>query len=719
MLLTSKRWHTSESFDKKDTDALVDVLLKSRNIITEEERKDFLQNDGGIWHDPFKFVDMDKAVDIIVRTIESHEKILVYGDYDCDGVTATTILVRYFRSHGCDVDYIVPHRAEHGYGLTENILSKVLEVNPALLITVDCGITNFDTIAKIKESGIKIIVSDHHNVKEVLPDADVVICAKRDDNTYPFKDLCGAGVALKIVEALGKDGRFKVSSNIWRQSIELAGIATIADLVSVVDENRTIIKKAFKSMSEPANLGVRIMNELLMDTGKRLDETFISFNFVPRINAAGRLYDSSDALKLFLSDDEAMVKEAAEDLGKQNDERKKIEAEVFSEAVKQVENVNRPEEWLLTNTCGPIVVYGANWHQGVLGIVAGKLAQYFRRSAIVFTNDSIEQDNVKGSGRAFGEYDLYGALTEIQDACVNFGGHKKAAGLVVDKKKLGAFMKVLEENARMHLKETDADDEVESEDDENALEINVQIPFEQVTFEAYEKINVLKPFGIGNKKPIFSTENLIITEMAAMSNGAHIRLELSDGRENHVSGTISAVGFGMGQYSSVLKVGDKVNLAYTMNEYTYRGNTTLSLYIEDIVPVFEDSIMWNKADTFEKLYTSGLDLEQVAKLSKRTVKDAFVPSQSQYAACYKALEGNCKEGISTVDVDLLSKLITIKTGVDITPFQVKRCLEVFSEAGLMKLGVVSPLRVCFSFLNNSGKVQLSISDTYKRLNAYG
>ena len=719
MLLTSKRWHTSESFDHKDTDALVDVLLKSRNINTPEDRKSFLQDDGGIWHDPFLFVDMDKAVDIIVNTIEAKQKILVYGDYDCDGVTATTILVRYFRSHGCDVDYIVPHRAEHGYGLTENILSKVLEAKPALLITVDCGITNFDTITKIKESGIKIIVSDHHNVKETLPDADVVICAKREDNTYPFKDLCGAGVALKIVEALGRDGRFKLTSNIWRQSIELAGIATIADLVSVVDENRTIIKKAFKSMSDPANLGVRIMNSMLLENGKRLDETFISFNFVPRINAAGRLYDSSDALKLFLSDDERMVKEAADDLGKQNDERKKIEADVFAEAVRQVEDVRRPEEWLLTNTCGPIVVYGSNWHQGVLGIVAGKLAQYFRRSAIVFTDDSIEPNNVKGSGRAFGEYDLYGALTEIQESCVNFGGHKKAAGLVVSKKGLRDFMVALEENAKQHMKDESDVEEKESEDDENLLEINACIPFEQVTFETYERVNVLKPFGIGNKKPIFSTKNLIITEMASMSNGAHIRIELADGRENPQPGTISAVGFGMGQYSGVLKVGDRVNIAYTMNEYTYRGNTTLSLYIEDIIPVYENSFMWNKADTAEKLYGSGLELEQISKLAKSDLKVAFIPSQNHYTACFKTLDGNCKEGISTVDVDLLSRMITIKTGVEITPFQTKRCLEVFSEAGLMKLGNIGALRVCFSFLNNTGKVQLSNSKTYMRLNAYG
>lgn len=719
MLLTSKRWHTSEFFDKNDSDALVDVLLKSRNINTAEEKEDFLQTDGGIWHDPFKFVDMDKAVDIIVHTIEAGEKILVYGDYDCDGVTATTILVRYFRSHGCDVEYIVPHRAEHGYGLTENILSKVLQVNPALLITVDCGITNFDTIAKIKESGIKIIVSDHHNVKDELPCADVVICAKRDDNTYPFKDLCGAGVALKIVEALGRDGRYKLSPSIWRQSIELAGIATIADLVSVVDENRTIIKKAFKSMSEPVNLGVRIMNSMLLDNGKRLDETFISFNFVPRINAAGRLYDSSDALKLFLSDDEMEVRQAAEDLGKQNDERKKIEADVFSEAVRQVEDVRRPEEWLLTNTCGPIVVYGPNWHQGVLGIVAGKLAQYFRRSAIVFTNDSIEPQNVKGSGRAFGEYDLYGALTEIQEACVNFGGHKKAAGLVVEKKRLGVFMKALEENARQHIKDFEDTDDVSSDDDENALEITVRIPFDSVSFDTYEKINVLKPFGIGNRKPIFSTENLIITELASMSNGAHIRLELSDGSENPKSGTISAVGFGMGQYGNVLKVGDRVNLAYTMNEYTYRGSTSLSLYIEDIVPIYGDSFMWNKAETAEKLYTSGLGLDQVSKLAKCSLQEGFVPSQAHYTACYKTLDANCREGISTVDVDLLARMIMIKSGVEITPFQVKRCLEVFSEAGLMKLGSVGPLRVCFSFLKNDGKVQLAISDTYKRFKTYG
>ena len=268
MLLTGKNWRLSASQKVGDADTLLNVLLKNRGITEGQSVEQFLSEDDGIWYDPFLYNDMRKAVDIINETIDRHGKILVYGDYDCDGVTATSILVRYFRD-------------------------KVIEKKPDLVITVDCGVTNVDTVQELKSRGIKVIVTDHHNVKDELPPADCVICAKRPDNTYPFIDLCGAGVALKLVEALGKDGKYKVTGNIWRQAIELAGLATIADLVSVTNENRTIIKRAFKSMKNPSNVGVGVMNEMLLAPGKTLDETFISFNFVPRINAAGRLYDSA------------------------------------------------------------------------------------------------------------------------------------------------------------------------------------------------------------------------------------------------------------------------------------------------------------------------------------------------------------------------------------------------------------------------------------------
>ena len=288
MMLTNKTWNVSESACAGDSDALLRVLLNKRGIVSEEDIADFITDNPTLWHDPFLYNDMGKAVEMITDAISTGKKILVYGDYDCDGVTATAIIVRYLKSHGCNVDYIVPHRSEHGYGLTENILDKVFDINPELLITVDCGVTNLDTVRHVMERGIKVIVTDHHNIKEgEIPDADCVICAKRPDNTYPFIDLCGAGVALKLVEAMGRKSPYKVTRNIWRQAVEMAGIATIADLVSVVGENRTIIKKALESMNsgDVANPGVRVMNKMLADQNKPIDETYVSFNFVPRVNA--------------------------------------------------------------------------------------------------------------------------------------------------------------------------------------------------------------------------------------------------------------------------------------------------------------------------------------------------------------------------------------------------------------------------------------------------
>ena len=713
MMLTNKTWNVSESACAGDSDALLRVLLNKRGIVSEEDIADFITDNPTLWHDPFLYNDMGKAVEMITDAISTGKKILVYGDYDCDGVTATAIIVRYLKSHGCNVDYIVPHRSEHGYGLTENILDKVFDINPELLITVDCGVTNLDTVRQVMERGIKVIVTDHHNIKEgEIPNADCVICAKRPDNTYPFIDLCGAGVALKLVEAMGRKSPYKVTRNIWRQAVEMAGIATIADLVSVVGENRTIIKKALESMNsgDVANPGVRVMNKMLADQNKPIDETYVSFNFVPRVNAAGRLYDSSEALKLFLEDDEEKASLAAKELTKENEERKSIESKVFEEAVKQIENPSRPEEWSLTNTVGPIVVYGNNWHQGVLGIVAGKLSQYFRRSAIVFTNDSIESDCVKGSGRAYGDFDLFGVLTDISDKVVNFGGHKKAAGIVVKKSNMADFMRSLESRSREISKSQD-----DSCRDQDVLDVELELPYEDVTFDTYNTVCRLKPFGISNSRPVFVTRGLVISDLYTMSEGAHLRVDLTSQKsQGGNANVLSAVGFGMGEYAGCFTVGDVVDVAYTLNEYTFRGNTTLSLHLEDIKPSLT-GFAWAQCETLEKLFRSGLAVGQIVKLNKGLSGGDVVPDSEDYGNVYKTLYGACGNKNSTADCVLLAKMININCGTDITPFCVRRCLEVFAEAGLIKLGSSGDRNVCFTFLPVTSKASLSATDAYKRL----
>ncbi len=711
MLLTSPKWHYVLDETYTSTDALFDALLDKHGIDTPEKKEDFLNDRGAEFYDPFLYNDMRKAVDIIARAMEDRSRILVYGDYDCDGVTATSILVRYFRSHDIDVRYIVPNREEHGYGLTDNIIDEVIEQAPDLVITVDCGITNIDTVARLRSQGIKVIISDHHNVQEQIPDADAVLCAKRRDNTYPYTELCGAGVAMKIVQAMGIDKRFPVNNDVWRQAIELAGIATIADLVPVLDENRTIIKKAFISMKDPVNPGIRVMNEILAQKAgsRRFDETFISFNFVPRVNAAGRLYDSSEALRLFLEDDGNKVREAAVALGDQNDERKQIEARVYEEAVAQIEDERRPDEWSLANTKGPVVAYAGNWHQGVLGIVAGRIAANYRRTALVFTTDSINPENLKGSGRAYGEYDLFAALGRVSGTLENFGGHRKAAGVTVKKSRLMEFLKALEEDAVQHSDEAQKDDE---------LEITARLSRNIVNFDTFNMTNRFKPYGIGNRKPVFVTEGLVVVSVNDMTDGAHIRLELAD-RNGGKDEPLSAVGFGMGIYSGILRPGDIIDIAYTMNEYTYKGNTTLSLYLEDIKISSDEGFLYKKADIAEQLYRSGMELDQIAKLAGTSVSEGFIPGKVDYLACFQTLKDASRGETSYADYPLLAKLIERKTGVKMTPFKVARCMDVFSESHLVKLGVLSTLRICFRFLKTEGKTDLKQSDLYLRLLEHG
>jgi single-stranded-DNA-specific exonuclease len=515
---------------------------------------------------------------------------------------------------------------------------------------------------------------------------------------------------LKLVEALGKDGKHKVTGNIWRQAVELAGIATIADLVSVTNENRTIIKRAFKSMQKPSNVGVGVMNEMLLAPGKTLDETFISFNFVPRINAAGRLYDSADALKLFLENNPSAARNAAQDLTRENDERKEIEAKVFDEARAQLESPARPDRWSLTNTCGPIVVYGKDWHQGVLGIVAGKLSQFYGRSALVFTDDATEPGCAKGSGRAFGDFDLYDCLERISDKLVNFGGHKKAAGLLVRKTDMATFMEALEQESAKIYEEKGQSGEESEEDSINA---ECEILPEGLVFDSYREVSKFRPFGIGNPKPVFVTNGLIISGIAQMSAGAHIRLDLTD-----ASGkcSVSAVGFGMGDYFNIIRAGDKIDIAYTLNEYCYRGETSLSLHLEDIRPEFDNGFMWQKAEIAEKLYMSGLAMDQIAKMAPgEDIAGSMKPTPELYGACYKAIERFGGTAMSTADLRLLARLVSNNYDVSVTPFQVKRCLEVFADCNLIRLRTIAPLRVCFNILATGEKVKLSDSEVYRRI----
>ena len=713
MFLTGKNWRLSASEKVADAGELLDVLLNNRGISENQSVEKFLSEDSGIWHDPFLYNDMRKAVDIINDMILSNGRVLIYGDYDCDGVTATSILVRYFRSHNIDVRYIVPHRSEHGYGLTEKIMDKVIEEHPNLVITADCGVTNLDTVAELKERGIKVIVTDHHNVKDELPDADCVICAKRPDNTYPFTDLCGAGVALKLVEALGKDGKYGINNNLWRQSIELAGLATIADLVSVTDENRTIIKRAFKSMEDPSNIGVKVMIEMLLLPGKTLDETFISFNVVPRINAAGRLYDSSEALKLFLENNPSEAKRAAQELTRENDERKEIEARVFEEARAQLENPARPEKWSLTNTCGPVVVYGKNWHQGVLGIVAGKLAQFYGRSALVFTDDATEPGCAKGSGRALGDFDLFKCLESISDKLVNFGGHKKAAGMLVRKDGMGTFMEALEAEAVRLGKESGAS----GEDIDNSIEVECELLPQAVNFDSYNEVCKLRPFGIGNSRPNFVTRGLVVREAGTMSDGMHLRIDLTDCAGKN---SLSAVGFGMGSYYNLLRSGDIVDICYTMNEYTFRGETTLSLHLCDIRTDPGKGFMWQKAEIAEKLYSSGLEAPQISKMAHgEDIIPQMVPTPEHFAECYRIIDKFAGRSLSTVDCVLLAKLINNNSDAFITPFQTKRCLEVFADCGLIRLKEITPTRLCFNITSGGKRVKLSDSEVYRKVTDVG
>ena len=524
-------------------------ILVNRNI---ENIDKFLNPTRHDFHDPFLMPDMEKAIQRLIKAIEDKKKIMIFGDYDADGITSITVLKKFLNERGMEVGTYIPNRLNEGYGLNKEAIKKIFDQGYTLMITVDCGISGIEEIDYANSLGIETIITDHHEPAESLPNAYAVIDAKRKDNKYPFNQLAGVGVVFKVIQALSI--KLGLDEKEYLKYLDIVCVGTISDIVPLVDENRVIAKLGLKLVEVTRNIGLRI---LIQSIGfKEINSTAISFGVAPRINACGRMGHQQEALDLFLCDDINKAKEIATRLNAFNQERQAKEKAICEQVVEQIEAGEKDK------TC--IILGHEDWHHGIIGIVSSKVTEmYFKPSILI----CFEGEEGKGSGRSIPGFDLHEALMKCSDTIEKFGGHSMAIGITVKKDKLEEFKQEFEEYAKScNISEIVP-----------VVQIDEEVNLKDICMEDVRSLKLLEPFGEANKMPIFLFKNLKINSIRALSEGKHLKLNLKSD-----SYMIDAIGFNMGELANQYLLDDKVDVVGSLDINSFNGNENMQITIKDI-----------------------------------------------------------------------------------------------------------------------------------------
>lgn len=542
-----------EICERYNLNKVIGKIIVNRHVVNDEDVRIFITPTRDDFHDPFLFKGMDIAVERIIKAINNKEKILIYGDYDVDGITSTTVLKKYLMDRGISVDTYIPNRLHEGYGLNKNAIDTIKERNIDLIITVDCGISAIEEVDYAVSLGMDVIVTDHHEVGEKLPNALAVIDAKRKDNTYPFRSLAGVGVVFKLIQALSI--KLEIKPEEYLKYLDLVCVGTISDIVPLEGENRTIAKLGLMLIKVTRNLGLR---ELIKSSGyKEIDSNTISFGVAPRINACGRMGHEEESLKLFLAEDLESATKITKELNEYNTLRQSTEKAIYEEAVQEIDRNHLDEK-------NSIVLGGKGWHHGVIGIVSSKVTDKYYKPSILL---SFEDDIAKGSGRSVPGFDLYEGLTKCEDLLEKYGGHSMAVGLTLKKENLEKFKERFEQIAKeKNIKELVP-----------IIYIDDELKLKDINMDLVKGLSILEPFGEANKVPLFLIRNLKIDSIRALSEGRHLKLTLRD--ENFV---INAIGFELGYLAEEHRIGDRIDVVGTLEINSFNGFRSIQINMKDI-----------------------------------------------------------------------------------------------------------------------------------------
>ncbi len=566
--MTNKRWdyYTKKSEDIQTARMLENTLaipsviariLVNRGINTEQKAVAYLGKGIGSVHHPFELKDAEKAANRIKEAIENGEKIVIYGDYDVDGITSTSIMYRFLKEQGAEADYYIPNRSDEGYGINMLALQKIKKGGASLLITVDCGITAVGEVEFAKSIGLDVIITDHHTCKEELPKAYALVNPKQQGCTYPFKDLAGVGVAFKLILAtalvLGKTAR-----EYFDKYIEIVAIGTVADVVSLTDENRIFVANGLKNIQYTKNPGLRALFKEAGILDKIVNAGTISFSVAPRINAAGRVGSANTAVELLVTDSYERAVQIASSLDDENKKRQKTENQILHEALQMIAQMENPREKNV------FVLAKKDWHHGVIGIVASRIVDRFNKPTILI---SLKDNLGKGSGRSVKGFNLFDALTNCSDILLKYGGHELAAGLGLNYSDIDEFDKQINKYAAEVLKTADITP---------SITIDAELEANEINFDLAQAISVFEPFGMGNPQPVFAINGVTLLAERTLSDGKHCKLSVSKNGK-----TFSFIGFGMGSLTEHFVIGNKIDIAFTVGINVFRDEQNLQLIIKD------------------------------------------------------------------------------------------------------------------------------------------
>ena len=629
---------------------LAAAALCARGIETPEAARAFLTTDPARLHDPMLLPDMEKAVQTVRGAIARGERIAVFGDYDVDGVTSTCLMVRVLRALGAQVEYYIPDRLSEGYGLSVAAMDALADRGVGLVLTVDSGVSAFEEIAHARARGMHVVVTDHHECRETLPDADAVVNPKRADSAYLFSELAGVGVAFKLACALAGAGKQQA---VLDRYADLVALGTVADVMPLAGENRIIVAAGLTRMAETRNLGLSMLLSESGQHGRKLTASVISFILAPRINAAGRLGHADMAAELFLTDDPARAQALAAGLCELNKRRQATENEILGQALQKLRREYKPLEDQV------IVLAGEQWHHGVIGIVSSRICDRYSCPTVLI---ALEDGVGKGSGRSIKGFNLYDALSDAAPLLEKFGGHELAAGLTIREENIPAFRAAIADYAARN---------VDPKELMPLLHIDCALTPAYITEEAIEGLSVLEPFGMGNPQPIFSMDDLLVEEITPISSDRHVRLSLSKDGVFY-----TAMLFGTGAGGCGFAQGNYVDAAFCLEINEYRGRRSVQLVIKDIrlstCEVLADQKLLN---LYNRFMADGALTAREARV--------LLPDRRDLVAVWRYIISRSEDGWLTVPSNALSRRVSWESRREIHIGKLFVCLDVFSESGLL------------------------------------
>lgn len=637
-------------------------LLYTRGYKDAESAGEFIRNENISFHDPFLMADMEKAVDRILSALENKEKIVIYGDYDVDGVTSVSILYLYLKDKGADVGYYIPSRTGEGYGINPSAIESLSEKDTKLLITVDTGITAVAETEYAKKLGLDVLITDHHECHDELPDACAIVNPRRPDCQYPFKELAGVGVVFKLLCSL--ECTYCKRNGIerdWLRSVcdtygDIIAIGTVADVMPLVDENRLIVSRGLKLIEKIKRPGIEALIEQSSGSAgyknnrkkRRITSTMISYVIAPRINAAGRISDATRAVELFLCEDQGEAAVIAEELCETNRMRQAEENKIIEQAYEKIKNEHDFENDKV------IVLAEDNWHNGAIGIVASRITEKYNLPSILISFDGTAS---KGSGRSIKGLNLVDALGYCSDLLIKYGGHELAAGLSIDREKLPEFKKKINEYAREHLN---------TENMVTCIDVDSEVEENDITLENAEELGLLEPYGISNPVPVFSLNDAYISESIAIGSNRHTKLILKKG-----SKTFTALCFGRNPAEINLFAGDTADIVFNMDINEYMNSTNVQLTLRDI----------RAGEKTRKLRMAKQKAYDEIKAGRPIASDEkIVPTREDFVNVYYAIQREIRQGNENISVVMLERTLR---GMDYV--KIRFIVDILKETNVFRI----------------------------------